>query len=259
MLIAAQFYAGSTGAIDAADSCRWHGLTAVAPSEERIQVVSPWSEGRRSSGFVEIRRTIAPIRVVETDRLRYVEPAMAVIAATRRLTNDRLVLAALSEAIQRRVVTYGDLVRANIRGPPKGALAADRALGYLAPGAHSVYEADFLDLVAASPILPQPVCKALLRLRCGRINSRDAWFVDAAVIHEANGRKAHEREDLFDDMKERRDALTDSEFAAFHSSPRRLDTRPRVVIAQLERSVLRRQGFGLPPGVEILSMGDGPR
>jgi hypothetical protein len=256
MLIAAQVYAGPHSAIDAVDACRWHGLQSMSVDPDLVHVVAPWEDGRNDAGFVVLRRTVAPIRMVSSDRLRYVDPATAVIAATRGMKNERSVMAALSEAVQRRLATYDDLVRANIQGPPKGARAADRALAYIAAGAHSVREADFLKLVEASPILPKPVCNALLRLRCGRLISPDAWFVEEAVIHETNGRKAHEREDLFEDMQERHDAITDSEFVAFHSSPRRLDQRPRVVIAQLERAVERRRGFGLPQGVEIVSMGD---
>jgi hypothetical protein len=170
--------------------------------------------------------------------------------------SERVVLAALSEAVQRRRTTYDELMRANIEGPPKGARLTDKALSYIVAGAHSAYEADFLKLADASLILPKPVCNALLRLRCGRLVSPDAWFVDAGVVHETNGRKGHEREDLFDDMQERHDAMTDSELVAFHSSPKRLRERGRVVIAQVERAVVRREGFGVPDGVEIVSMGD---
>jgi len=259
MLIAAQLYAGPNSAIDAADACRWHGMRSVAVDPEKVGVVLPWEDGRRNAGFVLARRTIAPIRVVSSDRLRYLDAADAVIAATRSMTDERSILAALSEAVQRRITTPAELMRANVQGPPKGTRLAAEMLRYIGAGVQSPREADFLDLVAASSVLPTPVCNALLRLRCGRLISPDAWFVDAAVIHETNGRKAHQREDLFDDMQERHDALTDSEFVAFHSSPLRLARRGPIVVAQLERAVVRRAGFGLPPGVEIVSMGDEPR
>jgi hypothetical protein len=253
MLIAAQLWAGPASAIDAADACRWHGLASLAV-DDSVQVVVPWGDPARTTGFVVVRRTSAPIGASCSDRLRYVDAATAVIAATRRMTSERAVLAALSDAVQRRVVDYDDLVRANIEGPPKGARAADQALAFIGAGARSAPEADFLRLSAMSPLLPPPVCNALLRLPCGRLISPDAWYVDAGVIHETNGRRAHAREDLFDDMQDRHDVMTDAEFVVYHSSPRRLALHSREVIAQIERAVQRRAGFGVPRGVQIISM-----
>ena len=53
---------------------------------------------------------------VATDMLRYVEPATAVVAATRRMRNSRGVLAAFSDAVQRRHHDYDALLRAHIEG-----------------------------------------------------------------------------------------------------------------------------------------------
>jgi len=56
----------------------------------------------RSHRFVKMRRTVRPFAVVCTDRLRYLAAPDAVIAACRLMTQDRSVVAALSEAVQRR-------------------------------------------------------------------------------------------------------------------------------------------------------------
>ena len=142
MLIAAQLYAGPRSAIDAADACRWHGIKAVSVDESRVHVVEPWGEHARSTGFVVVRRTLAPIRTVIGHKLRFVDPASAVIAATRRMSSDRAVLAALSDALQRDAASYDALLRAHIQGSPRNARRADEALASLAAGARSVPEAD---------------------------------------------------------------------------------------------------------------------
>ena len=101
MLIAAVLFAGSDAAVDGASACRFHGITSVPDDDGQVFVVVPWGSAVRSRKFVIVRRTNAPIRCVSTRVVRYVDPATAVIAATRRMRNERAVLAALSEVLQR--------------------------------------------------------------------------------------------------------------------------------------------------------------
>jgi hypothetical protein len=256
LLVAALLYAGDQAAIDAADACRFHGIKAVAVGEDRVHVVVPWGSAARSRGFVVVRRTVAPITVVATDLVHYVDPASAVIAATRLMTSRRPVLAALSDALQRRTTSYDDLVRAHVQGPPRNARLADDALDDLGAGTRSVPEADFRHLVLASAILPIVGFNVWLRLPEGRIVCVDALIESSAVIHETNGRVAHEREDLFEDMQERGDALTTTGFTVLNNAPSRIRLRGREVIAQVERCHQMRDGCGLPPGVTILTMAD---
>jgi hypothetical protein len=254
LLIGAQLFAGPAAAIDAADACRFHGIKSVAVDDSIVEVVQPWGEPARSTGFVVVRRTIAPIDAVQGQYVRFVDAASAVIAATRRMRADRPVIAALSDALQRNVTTYDELMRAHIRGSPRNARRADNALSYLAEGARSAGEVKFLGLAAASPILPKPACNALLRLPDGEFISPDALFLDAAVVHETNGRIAHQREDLFTDMQARHDAMTAAGLVVLHNPPRRLATHGRLAIAQVERCYLRDKGRGLPPGVKLVRL-----
>jgi very-short-patch-repair endonuclease len=191
---------------------------------------------------------------VSTDLLRYVDAASAVIAATRRMRSDRSVLAALSDALQRRVTTYDDLIRAHVQGPPRNARPADQALAHLAAGTRSAPESDFRKLVLASSVLSDVAYNVWLRLPDGRRLCVDALIPSSAVVHETNGRSGHAREDLFEDMQERHDALTASGFTVLHNSPRRIQRRGREVIAQVERCHQLYAGRGLPAGVEILPM-----
>jgi len=174
------------------------------------------------------------------------------VIAARGMTRERVILAAFSDAVQRRVTTYDELVRAHIQGPPRGAGPASRALASLASGAESVSEVDFLLLVGLSPVLPTPLCNILLRLPCGRLISPDALFLSSGLVHETNGRRAHARADLFEDMQERHDAMTAAGLTVLHNSPRRLRTSPREVLGEIERCHQRLAGRGLPEGVTIV-------
>jgi hypothetical protein len=256
MLLAALLYAGPDAAIDGADACRFHGIKAVSIDHDRVHVAVPSGSPARSRGFVVVRRTAVPITQVSTELLRYVDPATAVIAATRRMTNRRSVLAALSDALQRHATTYDELACAHVQGPPRNSRFVDDVLEDLGAGTRSAPEADFRRLVLASAVLPPVDYNVWLRLSDGRRLCVDALITSSAVIHETNGRIAHEREDLFEDMQERGDALTVEGFAVLNNSPNRIRLRGREVIVQVERCHQMRNGRGLPAEVEILATAD---
>jgi hypothetical protein len=251
-LVAALLFAGPDSAIDGVDACRFHGVKSVAADADRVHVVAPLGTAARSRGFVVVRRTTVPFRVVATEAVRYVEPAVAVVAATRRMRQPRAVLAAFSDALQRQVTTYDELLHAHIQGPPRNSRAADAALGQLASGVRSAPEADFRRLAEASPLLPVVEYNVWLRLSCGRLVCVDALIRTSGLVHETNGRSAHAREDRFEDLQERHDALTASGFIVLHNTPRRLRERPREVIAQVERCQAMYAGRGMPAGVTVL-------
>lgn len=253
LLIGALVYAGPNAAIDGADACRFHGIRAVTVDETKVHVVVPEDSPARSRGYVVVRRTKAPIVCVSTARLRYVDAATAAISAARQLTNRRRVLAVLSDALQGNHVTYDELVRAHVQGPPRNSRLTDDALEALGAGTRSVPEADFRALTLASTVLPAVEFNVWLRLATGRVVCVDALIVASAVVHETNGRTAHAREDLFEDMQERHDALTASGFVVLHNTPNRIRRRGREVIAQVERCHLLYDGRGLPPGVQRIA------
>jgi len=252
MLIGAQLYAGEGSAIDSDDACIFHGLRAVRCDDAVVRVAVPQRSTARSRGFVVVRRTSAPLTMVRTDRLRYVDVATAAIAAARRRCDERRVVAILSDALQRRLVSYDDLVRAHIRAAPQNARLTDGALEHLRAGARSAPEAQFRVLAEASLVLPSLLYNCVLRLPSGRVVSPDALALDAGLVHETNGASAHRRDDLFESMQERHDAMTEAGLTVLHNSPRRIFRCGREVIAQVERCYVRNAGRGLPAGIELM-------
>jgi len=255
-LLAALLYAGPDSAIDGLDACVYHGIPFARRDPTNVYVVVPWANPTRNIRHLVVRRTKSVITTTSTDLLRYVDPATAAIVATRPMNDPRRVLAVLSDALQRRTTTYDDLMRAHVRATPRNALLVDDALEQLGARVRSVAENDFRLLSEASEILPPARYNWLLRLPGGRTVSPDALYVDAGLVHETNGRRAHEREDLFADMQERHDALTVAGFTVLHNTPHRIRTRGRVVISEVERCYLRLRGNGLPPGVVVLEGAD---
>lgn len=254
LLIGALLYAGDDAAIDAADACRFHGIKAVAIDEDVVRVVVPWAGPVRSYGYVSVRRTVRPIRTVRSHRLRYVRPADAVVAAGRFMSSERPVVAALSDALQRGIVTPAELLAAHAVGSPRNARRTGAALEHVLAGVRSAPEQDARVILEASEILPRPIYNCLLELPGGRFISPDALVVDAALVHETNGRGPHARADLFEDMQERHDAMTAAGLTVLHNSPRRLRRSGPEVLAEMERCYQRLAGRGLPPGVRIVRM-----
>lgn len=251
-LVAALLYAGPHAAVDADDACVFYGVRAVRAADEIVRVVAPPAASVRSHSFVVVRRTRAPFAVVRTDLLRYADPATATIAAARLRDDPRRVLAILSDVVQRRITTVDALVCAHIRASPRNARRTDLALRQLRSGVHSVGEADFRSLAEASSILPALAYNPVLRLADGRLISPDAIALDAGLVHEVNGRSAHERDDLFTDMQVRHDTMTVAGLVVLHNPPGRLAREPRQVINEFERCYVRHAGRGLPPGVTLV-------
>ncbi|HEX3706330.1 MAG TPA: hypothetical protein VHV76_06835 [Mycobacteriales bacterium] len=253
MLVAALLYAGTGSAIDGVDACRFHGLRAITHDEDFVHVAVPRGATARSTGFVIVRQTGSLIATESTTMLRYVDPATAAISAARRMSRPRAILAALSDVLQRNLATYDELLGAHLDGPPRNSRLAGEALEQLGHGILSVAEADFRKIAAKSKILPPLEFNVWLRLRCGRVLCVDALIQSSAVVHEINGRIAHAREDLFEDMQERHDALTASGLTVLHNAPRRVLRSGDDVIGQLEKCHLVYEGRGMPEGVEVIA------
>jgi hypothetical protein len=254
MPIGALLYVGPDAAIDAADACRYHGVKSVPVDDDVAHVLAPWGTKARSRGYVRVRRTVRPFNVVRSERVRYVDEATAIIAACRLMKRERAVVAALSDGLERRIVTPSQLLAAHALGSPRNAQLTGSALEAITSGVRSVSENDARVIFEASTILPRPVYNCLLRLPGSRLISPDALIVDAGLVHETNGRRAHARDDLFEDMQERHDVMTAAGLTVLHNAPRRLWRCGPEVLAELERCYLRLAGNGLPAGVELVRM-----
>ena len=250
--IAGLLHAGDGSALDDVDACCAAGLTAVPFVRGRVFVAAPEMSSARNCDFVVVRRIRRPFVTMAAGPIRFLEPAAALIAMSRRLRSGDKVLAAFSEAIRRRQVTHDELVAAHVAGPPRHLALAAEALQDTEDGVWSVAEGWFRRLAVANTELPPLLYNRRLRLPTGRIIVPDALALDAAVVHETNGRKPHEREDLFESMQERHDVMTAAGLTVLHNSPRRIRNRGQTVIAEFETCCRQHAGRGLPPGVVLV-------
>jgi hypothetical protein len=251
LLRAALLYAGPGAQLADQTALMSYGVRYL-PADSTTRLLIPHAARRVSRDGVVVRRTTRLSAPVVRDGLPYSPPARALSDFAARAGEDRLAVAVLADAIQRRIATVDDVLVELSHVTGRGRGVAGRVAQRLSAGARSAPEADFLALIARSRRLPPPLVNPLVELPDGRRVSPDTLFVDAALVHETNGRAAHAATDLFDDMQERHSAMTSAGLTVLHSSPYQLRNDGERILAQVESCYLRDRGRGMPPGTKVL-------
>jgi hypothetical protein len=231
------------------------------PADPLVRVLVSREVQRSSRDFVVTRRTTRLPAPTVIDNLPVVPVHRALCEFMARHPDERESLAVAAAAVQLGRTTVERLANEIELGPARGRPRALRVLAPLQLGVRSAPEDDFRQLVGRSRVLPTPLWNPLLQLPDGSILSPDALFVDAALVHETNGRQYHAPEeageDVFEDMQRRHDRLVAAGFTVLHNSPRRLQREGDEVLGEVEACHARAVGHGLPLGVSIVRSGPG--
>ena len=220
-MMAATLWAGRECAVDAASAARYFGFQRVPLSPERVDLVVPFESPARSRDWVKVRRTIAEIETVHTNRLRYVVRPMAILVAARDVRN--------------------------VNG------AIDRALVAIGIGLRSPSEKWFRDLVMRSLTLPEPLWNQWLDLGDGgHPICADGLWKDAGMLHEVQGRDYHAWGLQYESTSARTERVTACGLVHTGSTPLRLVREGPVVLGNLERTYQQHAGRGMPPGVRVI-------
>lgn len=255
---AALLYGGSNAQLCDRTALAAYGVQYLPP-DDTVYILLSASDMRSSRDGVRVRRTHRPSPPRVIDDLRYSPPERALAEFAARVGNDRTACAVLADSVQRRHTTAERLVEELAHVTGRGAGTARRVGLWIAAGARSAPEVEFLEVCRRSRVLPAPLLNPLLELPSGRRVSPDALFEDARLVHETNGRGPHAADDRFDDMQARHDAMTAAGLTVLHSSPRQLRTDSRRVLADVEECYRRARGMGMPADIRIVRRGaDGP-
>ncbi len=245
--IAALLWAGPRSVLAGASAARLHGVTSADP-RDRVHVLVPAPQRTRSSGFAEVRRTlIHDDGVVMEGPLRLSSPSRAVVDAARVARSPDARAAILIEAVQRGITTLDDLQEWVLRLRPRDATPLQGPLVEAASGAWSVPEAQLLDLVATSAVLPAPWANPLLLAPTGtRLTTPDAWFDDVALAVMVHSRRHHSAGEQWDDTVEKDGDLVAAGVVVAGVTPRRLRQNPAGVLARIEQTYLAARGRERP-------------
>jgi len=230
-IMAAQLYAGPLAQVTGEVGCRLHELRSRRGSSV-VQLVVPHSQRRREAGWVRISRTRHledPVWV--RGAIRYASPARCVIDWARDMRSLNIGRALAIEAVQRRLVTLGELVHQLESGPSQGSALMRRALVDVASGAWSAPEAELRSLLASTR-LTEPMLNPALVLPDGTpLISPDAWFDEVGLAVMVHSKEHHSREE---DFVATIDAdVTTSGVVVVGVVPRMIRTAPREVVRRI--------------------------
>jgi hypothetical protein len=238
-LIAAQLYAGPHAYLSSWTAASWYGVeTAREPSIIRLTV--PAHLTARRSGPVHVSRTTRVDQAVqERGPLRIGSRARAVIDAAREVKGARRAQAIVIEAVQRRIVPVEDLRHELEAGPRRGSGQVRRAVWAAEAGAWSVPEADLLDLLAESEILPLAWGNPALTAESGeRLPTPDAWLDDVGLAVQVHSRAFHARDSDWEATVSGDSLLSEHGVVVIGVTPTSLTTNRDSVKHRVERAYL---------------------
>ncbi len=200
----------------------------------------PAPQRSRTSGFAEVRRTLLhDPHTVTRGPLRLSSPARSAVDAARAVRSHDARAAILIEAVQRGITTVDDLEEWVLRLRPRDAVPLRGPLAEAASGAWSVPEAQLLDLVATSAVLPDPWANPVLTTSDGTaLTSPDVWFDDVGLAVMVHSRRHHSEAAQWDDTVDKDADLVAAGVVVAGVTPRPVRQQPDAVLARLERAYL---------------------
>lgn len=243
---AALLYAAPNGALDGLSALASCGVGYLPPDDGRVRVVVPAYRHLASRDFVVVRRTTG--RVARG----VVALPQAVVAAGIELDDVRAVRAIVAEVVQRRLASLDELEVALAAAPRRGSAHLRRALADVGAGVRSAPEAEFRDLVGTSRLIPEPRWNPALLLPDGSQVSPDAYWEEAALVHEVDSRQHHGYAEPRERTMRRHSRMTAAGLTVLHTSPRRLRVEPDAVLAEVDAAYRLGRVRGPAVGVVVL-------
>lgn len=217
-------------------AARFHGVRAV-PGTGTVHVLTPRSRARRRHAWADIRPTrLEDADVVSTDLVRYSGVARSVVDAAAWAPSQADADAWMIEAVQRGLVGLDELSTWVNRLNRRWSARPRRALDAASTGAWSRPEAELLELMAGSSVLPEAWPNPGLTGAGGQaLLTPDAWLDDVAMAVMVHSRQYHDG-DQWDQTVARDGELTSHGVVVVGVTPRSIRTERRVVLDRVERA-----------------------
>jgi hypothetical protein len=233
---AALLYAGPQSVITGPVAIRRHNLRCAGLNV--LDVLIPADVHRKSTGFVQIQRTIRmPGNLYTTGPIRFASLARAVADAARGMTRFSDVQALVCEAVQRGRCTLEQLVAELNDGPSAGTRWYRMALAEVGEGIRSAAEGDLKRLIDRSD-LDKPVYNADLYTLDGIFLGRpDAWFGRAGVAGEVDSREYHMSARDYAETTMRHNRMEAAGIHMLHWLPSTIKAKPGRIVADLRDAI----------------------
>jgi very-short-patch-repair endonuclease len=234
------------------DGAQLTGLTALevhefryAPREGRVHIQVHITRRVASTPFVMVHRTQRVLPTRRVDGLSVVPIARAAVDACRSLRSVREATALLAEAVQRRLCTLDMLGVELSAGHSAGSAVPRQALDVLRGGSASAPEADLLDVLRRSLVLPAPAVNPRLQVD-GRVVVPDVAWLEVRLIVEVDSVAHHGFGPDAAATSRRRSALTAAGWVVLSISPQRIRDDPDGVLAEIEAAYLAAVARSVP-------------
>ena len=233
---AALLYAGPQSVITGPVAIRRHNLRCAGLNV--LDVLIPADVHRKSTGFVQIQRTIRmPGNLYTTGAIRFTSLARAVADAARGMTRFSDVQALVCEAVQRGRCSLEELVAELNDGPSAGTRWYRMALAEVGEGIRSAAEGDLKRLIDRSD-LDKPVYNADLYTLDGIFLGRpDAWFGRAGVAGEVDSREYHMSARDYAETTMRHNRMEAAGIHMLHWLPSTIKAKPGRIVADLRDAI----------------------
>ena len=191
-LVAALLFAGDDSWLAGPTAAAVHGLPGCSLTAPIHVRVPPHRTSRTVSWVTVTRSYMTDERLVERGPLRVSCTARALVDAAASCPDDGRARAMVIEAVQQRLVRLDDVAHWVEARPSDGRRRLRRAVADAAAGAWSLPEAQLLDLVQRSTVLPRPWANPVLVDTNGRrVTTPDVWFDDVALAVMVHSRTFH--------------------------------------------------------------------
>jgi hypothetical protein len=233
---AALLYAGPQSVITGPVAIRRHNLRCAGLNV--LDVLIPADVHRKSTGFVQIQRTIRmPGNLYNTGAIRFTSLARAVADAARGMTRFSDVQALVCEAVQRGSCSLEELVAELNDGPSAGTRWYRMALAEVGEGIRSAAEGGLKRLIDRSD-LDKPVYNADLYTLDGIFLGRpDAWFGRAGVAGEVDSREYHMSARDYAETTMRHNRMEAAGIHMLHWLPSTIKAKPGRIVADLRDAI----------------------
>jgi hypothetical protein len=235
-LVAALLYAGPGSMLASCTAAAYHGIRA-AGTDRRVLVDVPHHRRVRSQAFVVIRRTRRPDPYAMHAPVLWIASRPRAVADAARDSGGDRARALVLEAVQRQIVTLGELRHQLETGPRQGSRALRDALREAEAGAWSVPEADLARLVRRSRVLPPMWANPMLTTSEGkRLPRPDGWFDDVALAVQVHSRRYHAGELDWEATVSTDGVFAEHGIALVAITPRQIAIDPDGVLSRVERA-----------------------